>query len=179
MPSFPHLWEQSSQHILISTVLILWTGRTSLMTVSEAEHFCDLKISSEALLCAPESCKQLWFVLHAATCKNRVTTRNQFCLLLHDGGCLLRPVTGSSRSGWIPPCAVCHWFVLLPNSSLWSLFLLFKVPVGVLPSLASSVLAPFHGLPFSSLSVCVPTASAWHWVYSYVLSVLSPLTSCS
>lgn len=50
-----------------------------------------------------------------------------------------------------------------------SFFFFFSVPVGMLPSLASSVLAPlssFHGLRFSHLIVCIQAASVRRCLFS-------------
>lgn len=82
-PSFPHLWEQSGQHILIRNWLALWAGRTSLhMTVSEAKHVCNVKISSESLLCAVGSCLQLssWHcVLLPVKTESQHVTSSVYC----------------------------------------------------------------------------------------------------
>lgn len=84
--SFSHLWDQSGQHILIRNWLALWAGRTSLhMTIPEDKHFCNVKISSESLLCAVGSCLQLSSWQCVLLPVKTVTACNQFCTLLQGG----------------------------------------------------------------------------------------------
>lgn len=83
-------------------------------------------------------------------------------------------ITRSSCSGFL--CTLFFIYLFCCQTAACEVFFFFNV-LGVLPSLASSVLAPLsfsHGLHFSSLLVCIPAASVWHCVCSYcVICVLS------
>lgn len=170
--SFPYLWEQSGQHILIRIWLALWAGGTSLhMTVSEAKHFCNVKISSESLLCALRSCLQLssWHcvLLPVRTESQRVTNSVYCCkmkALCIDNAIILL---------WIPLCTVFHLFVLLPNSSLWSLFFTLLCSWCVTFSgIFVFFSQPLLQLPLNLHFCCI-------YVYACVLSVFSLLSLCS
>lgn len=122
--SFLHLWEQSGQHRLIRNWLTLWAGRTSLhMTVPEAKHFCNVKISSESLLCALGSCLQLssWHrVLLPVKTESQHVTNSVYCCKVEA-----LSVDNCNHLALSLLCTVFNLFVLLPNSNLWSLFFFF------------------------------------------------------
>lgn len=144
------------------------------MTVPEAKHFCNVKISFESLLSALGSFLQLsnWhcMLLPVKTESRPTESCNQFCILLQSGSSLYWQLQ-SSCSGSL--CALFFIYLFCCQTAACEVFFFsFYVP-GVLPSLDSFCLfsQPLLQLLLNLHSRCLYVALC---LFLCITCILSP-----